>query len=576
MAQSGPAHDRLIVATFAAAAGLAGLAFAIAVFGTPMVDPASIDWLMHADRAQGFLGWEFYRNEPETFPLGQIRSLLAPVGASLAYTDAIPWLAIVLKPLSPVLPPTFQFAGLWIALGDALQGVFGFLILQRLLDEPLTSFAGSLLIIISPVLLHRKGHISLCGQWLLLAALLAYVATRRPRNTRSFLIWWAPLIILACGTHPYLAMMIVMLACAASVDGAVPRGRAEATSCERRRRGTVQVGLRLICVLVLAAVSLYAFDYFGDASPEEHGFGLYSANLLSLVDPREWSTLVPELAVTPGEYEGFGFAGSGVILVVAIAAILRLCGRRPAATAAQREGRKWGLVLALAAMTLFAFGSHLRFGPWEIADLTAAYSWIDPVPSIFRSSGRFIWPLHYICILAAIVCLVRSIGRPRIATLALLVAVVVQLGDSWHVYAAQNVIWMALQNDWNPLRSPAWSELGRDYAEIRLVPPYVHDATCLPSSYPPYFYIPFAYVAALQHMRINSAHLSRQPQARITAACEALDREIAAGELDAASVYVVSDDVFRELAERHPGAARCRRIDGFNVCVRADRPHPPG
>jgi hypothetical protein len=77
-------------------------------------------------------------------------------------------------------------------------------------------------------------------------------------------------------------------------------------------------------------------------------------------------------------------------------------------------------------------------------------------------------------------------------------------------------------------------------------------------------------------MRINSAHLSRQPQARITAACEALDREIAGGELDAASIYVVSDDVLRELAERHPGAARCQRIDGFNVCVRSDRPHPPG
>jgi len=116
---------------------------------------------MHGDRAQNFLGWHLYRNEPESFPLGRISSLVAPVGASLAYTDAIPWLAILLKPMSPALPATFQFAGIWIAGCYALQGLFGFLLLRRLLGDWLISLAGTPLLVMSPVLLHRRGHVSL-------------------------------------------------------------------------------------------------------------------------------------------------------------------------------------------------------------------------------------------------------------------------------------------------------------------------------------------------------------------------------------------------------------------------------
>ena len=83
------------------------------LYGTAVLVPTYDAWLLNGeDLNQHYLGWEFYRNSPWTFPVGLIQGLtVEPV--SVIYTDSIPLLALIFKVLSPVLPETFQYFGLF-------------------------------------------------------------------------------------------------------------------------------------------------------------------------------------------------------------------------------------------------------------------------------------------------------------------------------------------------------------------------------------------------------------------------------------------------------------------------------
>ena len=75
---------------------------------------------MHGDYGLHFLGWHLYRHGPWTLPVGATPLLIAPIGSSIGLTDSIPIVGIPLKVLAPLLPPVFQFIGLWLVLSVAL------------------------------------------------------------------------------------------------------------------------------------------------------------------------------------------------------------------------------------------------------------------------------------------------------------------------------------------------------------------------------------------------------------------------------------------------------------------------
>jgi hypothetical protein len=69
---------------------------------------------------------------------------------------------------------------------------------------------------------------------------------------------------------------------------------------------------------------LWLFGYLGSADLAAPGFGTFSTDLLALIDPDGWSRVVPEIPSGPGECEGVAFPGLGVLLVLAIDAMLWL------------------------------------------------------------------------------------------------------------------------------------------------------------------------------------------------------------------------------------------------------------
>lgn len=569
---------RSTVAGFVCALAL-GVAFCLWCLGPTILEGRSIDWLMAGDRAQSFLGWQFYRGTPESFPLGRIPALLYPVGASLAYTDAFPWFAVALKPLSPWLPVVYQISGWWLVLSYALLAGFAFLILQRLAGDATVALAGSVLVVASPALTRRGGHISLCAHWLIVAAFFLALAPRR--GIARFVAPWSVLLVLASGTHPYLATMVLAIGLAAcAVGDASPIAHEQPHSAIRDPRcpWPLLVAARAALLLLVTAAALYVFGYVGAPSTTAAGFGTYSANLLTLLDPDGASRILPSFATAPGQYEGFGFVGAGVLLVLVaatVASTVRSTARHglPARAALDPTALRAlpAVALVVLAMTVFSFGSTWLLGSHRVASAQRFYAWLEPLPSTFRASGRFVWPLHYAVVLGAVVWLARTLRARALVLTILVAAIALQLWDQGPLYASADARMQGRSHHWRPLPSPLWRLAAEDYDEIRLVPPYLHEAECPGSAYPPFFYMRFAYAAALGGMRIDSGHLSRQPVEQLAALCRDVDDANAIGRVDDRVLYVVSDDALACSTAVDLGLARCGRVDGYNVCVSTRR-----
>ena len=86
---------------------MVGVIFFARTLGSALADPREIGWLMTTDWAQHYSGWAMFRSTPWSWPPGLMPEVWYPVGTSIVYTDSLPLLALLLKPLSGLLPQPF-------------------------------------------------------------------------------------------------------------------------------------------------------------------------------------------------------------------------------------------------------------------------------------------------------------------------------------------------------------------------------------------------------------------------------------------------------------------------------------
>ena len=402
-------------------AALGGLGFFLVVFGPTILDPRYIAWLLADDPVGHYLGFEFFRRDPWTFPVGLIPSFGAPGGSSIVYTDSIPLLAIPFKTLSGWLPEHFQYFGAWLALCYVLTGVFAARILLRLGLAPGPALAGAMLLLTFPAMAMRMyGHEALVAHWLVLAAFDMLLAGA----SASF---WG-LLVVASLVHAYWLPMIFPIAIAAWWKRPVPIPRHAA-------------GLGLLAFVMTAA------GYFALPAAKAGlvGFGYFNANLLTFVDPMswtehlkifrnptrssaEWSRLLPAVGYPwGGQYEGFAYLGAGMLLAVVVAAVLRFRSLRGPGAQPLR------VLLGVSALLFaWALAGRVAVGPHGLVDIRQP-GFLDPLTGVFRSTGRFGWPLAWILSIIAI----REVGgrfRPSRGLLLLAALFVLQawdLGAKW-------------------------------------------------------------------------------------------------------------------------------------------------
>ncbi len=386
--------------------GLWGLAIGAALYlywyGTAALDPANIGWMSRGDPATYFLTWHFFRFEPWTFPLGLVRNYGEGLGTSVIVADALPLVAIALKPFSAWLPERFQYFGIWVFACVVLNAVTSYALLARLTANPFARVVGTALLTTVPfAVLRGTWHMSLMAHWQVLLAVILYLAPAR----RKTWVAWGALLVASGLTTVYLfaivgAVWVAALARAAWFDAPRTPGR-------------------LIAGVALATIGASAFFFWvaGMFSISGHagigGYGYNQLDLLSFFDSRGMTRLHPGFAKgLDSGIEQFQYLGLGATLAVALAAALWL--GRPSALP-----RHWvPLVVVAVLLLVFAISYRVTFAGHVLFEVPMPQALHD-LAAILRSSARMAWLFGYLMLAWAIATIANRLPAALAGTVLL-------------------------------------------------------------------------------------------------------------------------------------------------------------
>jgi hypothetical protein len=545
--------------------GTLGLAWFLYLFSPFILDPTSLGWIMHGDGAQHVLGWLFFRNVLWSWPLGAVPSFPYPVGTTVSYTDSIPWLAISTKVMSPFLPADFHYFGLWLGLCFFLQGWFGVRIVQELSPKPFVQLLGGACFVFDTVLLVRIGHHSLCAHWLILGLIWLHLQSwpvgRAPHRTLAIALSFC---LISAGVHPYLATMVLALSLALLcklhwVDRSLPIGQ-------------MAVWAGVYVAAVLGVFILFGYIGSGIAWARE-SIGVYSADILTLVNPGGTSRFLPHFPMAPGQYEGFGYVGSGVLVlsVIDMLVISYIPG-----ILRRRSLKPWvPLGICVALFAVYALSSRVKLAGMPILTLDYLYRPFFNIVAIFHGSGRFIWPLHYLWVTTAVAIFIAYYQTSRFSLYIILSAIVtIQVIDL-------NVPFLGW--GWQHQRGPSlisevedWERSTGLYKHIVLYPPEIWGGSLPGCVMPPFTmeirdrYVPLAYQAYRLNMTFNSGYFARINQNKSLKYCQELHQKIQDGTFENDTIYVVHPQYW-DLLSPHIPKIVCGRLGEYIACVSSRR-----
>ena len=378
----------------------------ILIICTPQnVDPLYTGWVRNGggDNLQHYLGWRFYRNDGWNRFLLFMRNLNYPVGTSVIVTDSNPLVCLLLKPLNSILPDEFQFNGIWIVLSYLLIALFSGVISWHLTRKVTFTLAGTIISIFNPVVMQRALiHDTLTAHWLILAAVwLALNFKKRWNPVGWFVLTEAALLI-----HIYFIPMIAFVLVLQIIRMLV------------KKQPVINM-IVLIAVFLLALILGYYIFGFSHILPQTGSYGELSMNLNAFINPDSIPSILGSRATNPLQYEGFNYWGIGLLLIVLAACIL--------------DGKnllKNSLLYLLPALILVltAVSNEAYFDKTLIWHLEIP-GWMNSFLSIFRSSGRLVWPLYYLVLFVSLYVLAKKSETGKFTVYIVLLCVILQAAD---------------------------------------------------------------------------------------------------------------------------------------------------
>jgi hypothetical protein len=470
------------------------------------------------------LGWMFFRDAAWGLPPGASPKLGIELSNSIALVDGLPLFAFPFKLIAPLLPQPFQYWGWWLLACFVLQGAFGYLCARAMGVGVLASVIAAGLVIATPAFLFRVPlHMALSGHWTILAALWLYARPRVPR-------WWGwpVLAVLTSAIHAYLLAMVLGLWAASLLQRAIMK-RAAATA----------LLAELALTVGLVAATLWAVGFFMTSSLGTYGFGSYKLNLLWPIVTHDWSQVLADLPHTKFDYEGLSFLGIGVLALLAIGIAT---GAILEARAIARH-RWWPLAAAMLAMMLFAFSHQWVIGDHQLFTIPPPEKLIEFL-SMFRSSGRFVWPLLYLMTIGSVAVLARRLPPLPVAALAA-AALAAQIADSapkWREFATHLP---PSSTRWDTqLVSPFWDRAAvAGYDRVRAIPPQGYGGD----------WLPFSYYAGTHGMAVDLVYLGRTDEGALEALKAKGEAVLETGAFEPRTLYILSPGAALK-ASRYLGA----------------------
>jgi len=364
------------------------------------------------DMATALVGYLYYVQSPWQLPLFYVSALGTPIGVNVIFTGAMPIVALIGKLIRSLTGTTTNPYGAYLFLCFSLPGVMMTLVLiAAKIRYALAAILAAIFANTMPALLWRWGHMNYEAHFLLIGALALYLFSLQTRAWRGLAADWIGYLILVYLTDIYLFAMVGTVWLCAIIQRRLNR---RATTREVLGTGALTVAL----VSIVIAISQFGA---GIGLPFDT-YGHHSMNLLSPFAP-QYSGLLSGHGVidaTGGQYEGFNYLGLGLLLASLLVLPFEVSWFR------RNLKRHIALFVAFAALTAFAISHRVFAGHWLLLEVPMP-NYVNRVFGIFRSSGRFFWPIAYAQMAIVIVLSFRH-ARPLFAV-CVAGAAIIQLFD---------------------------------------------------------------------------------------------------------------------------------------------------
>ena len=532
--------------------GLLAFAFFILVYGVRVLDPQYDAWLFyglnHEDLMQHYTGWLFYRRSSWHFPMFTLMDdINYPNLLSVAFTDSIPLFAAIFKILSPILPETFQYFGIYGALSYFLLGGFSAVTIYRLTGSRIYSVIASLFCSASGLMLIRVFfHTSLSTHWIVVACIYMMLFKEKEWKVGKSAFYWGLMTFFAVSIHPYFVPFVA----ASLVFSLIFESVEDHKLCYKKL-------LIDIPVFAIVLFSLYILlGYTSGAGKNQVVYlGCYSFNYNGFFNTLGYSMFFPGLPTFHwGQYEGYCYLGVAVYFLLAITIVLRICAKEKAPLF-QKEKRYLLFIYALGFM-VFAGSNVLTFGQYFVS--VALPEAILNLWAIFRATGRMIWAVFYLSIIVILSSFFKSVKEKRIAVLACILCLTIQVTENLPLIKVTHDCYSVLHEEYDPFEDMRWEKLSSEYKHI-----------CICSSF---FDIYSSYdikdkcldltlFAARNDMTINVTYCARDNYSDVVAAD--VEAMFASGELPDDTVFIFLDG-----EERPEGDLNYYELDGILIGIK--------
>ena len=561
---TGTPHDSKSFREFAGAHRLAstvvcsallGALIFIGIYGVAILNPTYDDWVRNAagDFSQSYYGWRFFRESQWHWPLGLMDGVAYPELTPIMYIDSVPLFNVIFKVLSPILPATFQFFGLWGLTCFMLDGALGGALVYRFTGNALFSTIGSVFFTMTTFSIQRLyTHTALAANWVILLCMVVIVYQNRERDTwyRQLGLWFLT-FFLAVSVNmyyvPIIGIMMVMNCLYLIISS----------------RKIINAAVALVSSLVGTAFAFYLYGGFYHLSsgvPSQDNFGQLGANLNALFNPMETGLYLTGASrfmktqpqTTLGQYEGYAYLGFGLIIL----AFITLAGLL---TVSHEKVRQWwaatkteflvtlGTVILL---VIAAVGPNVTVNSRTLFTIPYPVAFIK-LYGIFRSMGRFMWGVWDIMALLVLVTVFATFSR-KVAAIVVSICLAVQIADL----------------------SPMWQQRHKTYAHRQNAYVATIDATSLDvildgkqhvttisgDMLNPQFYYDIAQEIIPRGITINDFYYSRTDSTAINAYRAQIQQNLAQGIADNDTAYVFNS--FSD-AEPYQGLFNLYYVDGL-------------
>lgn len=428
--------------------GIIGIIIFILIYGIAVLDISNDSWLVSStyDLSAHYIGWLYYRDSPWQFPIGLVDGIINEYSFSIIYMDSIPIFALIFKILSPLLPSTFQYFGLYGLITFALQSMLACELIFELTANSKASILSSIFFTLSTVLFERMfRHSALAFHPIILLAIMYYIKKEKIVYRKRDVIYWSLLLILSCSIHAYFIPMVFAFLVAFYLP-------------EIFSPNWYKGCLKIVIPTSLAIGTMYIWGYFyGSHSIGNGEIGNYNSNINSLFNDLGNSfidTLMGQTA-SDGIWEAYAYLGVG-ILIMAFIVIYDIIQKQKYCHLKKCYIPTILLIIIFGIVSIFPV---IRFGQYTLLEIPLPRQ-ITHLLGTFRANGRFMWPIVYLIMLGIIVYIINNFIKKAIYLL--FVCLLVQIFDLSQTYIDRHN-WIGSLMDTSPkLSDDVWEYLNKD------------------------------------------------------------------------------------------------------------------